>query len=36
MSVNVQLTPRQQDILRRVVEEFVATGMPGGSKTLVE
>jgi heat-inducible transcriptional repressor len=36
MSVNVQLTPRQQDILRRVVEEFVATGMPVGSKTLVE
>ncbi len=36
MSVSVQLTPRQQDILRRVVEEFVATGMPVGSKTLVE
>jgi len=36
MSVSIQLTPRQQDILRRVVEEFVATGMPVGSKTLVE
>jgi len=36
MTVNVQLTPRQQDILRRVVEEFVATGQPVGSKTLVE
>ena len=30
------LTPRQQEILRRVVEEFVATGQPVGSKTLVE
>jgi len=36
MGVNVQLTPRQQEILRRVVEEFVATGQPVGSKTLVE
>jgi heat-inducible transcriptional repressor len=36
MSVSIQLTSRQQDILRRVVEEFVATGMPVGSKTLVE
>ena len=36
MSVDLQLTTRQQDILRRVVEEFVATGMPVGSKTLVE
>ena len=32
----VQLTARQQEILRRVVEEFVATGQPVGSKTLVE
>src|SRR5216684_6679513 len=32
----VKLTPRQQEILRRVVEEFVATGQPVGSKTLVE
>ena len=27
---------RQRDILRRVVEEYVATGQPVGSKTLVE
>src|SRR5882672_8169423 len=32
----VKLTPRQQEILRRVVEEYVATGQPVGSKTLVE
>ena len=31
-----QLTPRQQAILRRVVEEYVATGQPVGSKRLVE
>jgi heat-inducible transcriptional repressor len=36
MSVKLQLTARQQEILRRVVEEFVATGQPVGSKTLVE
>jgi heat-inducible transcriptional repressor len=36
MSVKLQLTRRQQEILRRVVEEFVATGQPVGSKTLVE
>jgi heat-inducible transcriptional repressor len=36
MSVKLQLTPRQQEILRRVVEEYVATGQPVGSKTLVE
>jgi heat-inducible transcriptional repressor len=30
------LTPRQQEILRLVVEEFVATGQPVGSKALVE
>src|SRR5258706_3496472 len=30
------LTSRQEEILRRVVEEFVATGQPVGSKTLVE
>jgi heat-inducible transcriptional repressor len=29
------LTPRQQEILARVVEEYVATGNPVGSKTLV-
>jgi heat-inducible transcriptional repressor len=32
----VVLTERQGEILRLVVEEFVATGMPVGSKTLVE
>ncbi len=36
MGVKLQLTSRQQAILRRVVEEFVATGQPVGSKTLVE
>lgn len=36
MSVKLQLTERQQEILRRVVEEFVQTGQPVGSKTLVE
>src|SRR5262249_13906419 len=36
MSVNVQLTPRQKEILRRVVEEYVESGHPVGSKTLVE
>src|SRR5437762_6625560 len=36
MSVKLQLTPRQREILRRVVEEHVATGQPVGSKTLVE
>ena len=30
------LTPRQRDILARVVEEHVATGQPVGSKHLVE
>ncbi len=32
----VELTPRQREILRRVVEEYVATGQPVGSKSLVE
>jgi heat-inducible transcriptional repressor len=36
MSVKLHLTPRQQEVLRRVVEEYVATGQPVGSKTLVE
>jgi heat-inducible transcriptional repressor len=36
MEVTVQLSERQQAILRRVVEEFVGTGQPVGSKTLVE
>ncbi|HEX2044480.1 MAG TPA: heat-inducible transcriptional repressor HrcA [Gaiellaceae bacterium] len=31
-----RLTPRQEEILARVVEEYVATGSPVGSKTLVE
>jgi heat-inducible transcriptional repressor len=30
------LTPRQEEILARIVEEYVATGAPVGSKTLVE
>src|SRR4051794_586441 len=30
------LSPRQQEILRRVVEEHVGTGQPVGSKYLVE
>jgi heat-inducible transcriptional repressor len=30
------LSQRQQDLLRRVVEEYVSTGQPVGSKTLVE
>ena len=32
----MQLSERQGAILRRVVEEFVATRQPVGSKTLVE
>ena len=36
MQVTFEISPRQQAILRRVVEEYVATGMPVGSKTLVE
>ena len=36
MSVKLQLTARQQQILRRLVEEYVATGEPVGSKTLAE
>ena len=31
-----ELTQRKRDILRRVVEEYVATGEPVGSKRLVE
>ena len=34
--VEVTLTERQRDILRLVVEEYVATRQPVGSKTLVE
>jgi heat-inducible transcriptional repressor len=34
--VEIRLTARQELILRRVVEEYVATGMPVGSRRLVE
>ncbi len=34
--MSILLSERQRDILRRVVEEYVATGQPVGSKTLVE
>jgi heat-inducible transcriptional repressor len=33
---DVELTPRQGEILRLVVEEYVETGQPVGSKSLVE
>ena len=36
MPETLQLSERQQAVLRRVVEEFVGTGQPVGSKTLVE
>jgi heat-inducible transcriptional repressor len=36
MPETMQLSERQRAILLRVVEEFVATGQPVGSKTLVE
>ena len=36
MEATLQLSERQQAVLRRVVEEFVHTGQPVGSKTLVE
>jgi heat-inducible transcriptional repressor len=36
MPETVQLSERQRAILRRVVEEFVGTGQPVGSRTLVE
>ena len=32
----MQLTPRKREILRRVIEEHVATGQPVGSRALVE
>jgi heat-inducible transcriptional repressor len=32
----VELTPRQREILARVVQEHIATGFPVGSKNLVE
>ena len=31
-----QISERKRDLLRRLVEEYVATGEPVGSKTLVE
>src|SRR4051812_49882445 len=34
--LQTMLTPRQEEILVRVVEEYVATGAPVGSKTLLE
>jgi heat-inducible transcriptional repressor len=36
VGMEILLSERQRDILRRVVEEYVATGQPVGSKTLVE
>src|SRR5918992_3570514 len=36
MPTRPQLTPRQEEILARVVQEYVATGAPVGSKTVVE
>jgi heat-inducible transcriptional repressor len=35
-SAHLRLTSRQEDILARVVEGYVATGSPVGSKTLVD
>jgi heat-inducible transcriptional repressor len=32
----MQLTPRKREILRRVIEEYVASGQPVGSRALVE
>jgi heat-inducible transcriptional repressor len=34
--METELTPRQREILQRVVEDYVATGQPVGSKHLVE
>lgn len=36
MMMQVELTDRQHQILRYVIDEYVATGRPVGSKTLVE
>src|SRR6201987_3599072 len=36
MPLNVELTSRQREILRHVVEELAASGQPVGPKTLVE
>src|SRR5205814_9500559 len=35
-SMQIEITSRQRDILRNVVEEYVASGQPVGSKHLVE
>ena len=32
----MQLTPRKREVLRRVIEEYVATGEPVGSRAIVE
>ena len=32
----MQLTPRKREILRLVIEEYVASGQPVGSRALVE
>src|SRR5579864_1916664 len=34
--VQIELTERQQEIIVRVVEEYVASGQPVGSKNLVQ
>ena len=34
--MTAELSDRQREILRRIIEEYVATGEPVGSKTLVE
>jgi len=34
--VDAVLSERQREILRRIIEEYIATGQPVGSKTLVE
>jgi heat-inducible transcriptional repressor len=36
VQVQPELTQRQRDVLRGVVEEYVSTGQPVGSKSLVE
>ena len=36
VEMSILLSERQREILRLVVEEYVATGQPVGSKTLVE
>src|SRR6516225_11772169 len=34
--MRIELTERQREVILRVVEEYVATGQPVGSKSLVE